>query len=404
MRAIFIVFLISMFYLSSCNSNKNTDSESNGNNDETIGNDSISNQADEGLQSVTNYKPSHVVVKGYVKGGANANVILDELDIGQINPLESRIVDENGGFIFDIDIPEPGIYQIRFAHANIHLFLRGGTVQVNTTYSNVGNYELIGSPESYHLKEMYLILSEINHQTSSIQERVEKLKKDKKRVKELLALVDSLPIYYDAINKEKSNQLIKFIDRVDTSMVGLLAAFYMDPDENYEFVVKTRNRFATICPNSKFFKQLDDKVAQIVPVGPGHSAPNTVIDDAQGRSIALSKYIGKTVLVYFWASYSEPCRMENEDILAIYNEYKKKGFEVYAISVDEQKDPWLTAIKEDKLSWVNVSNLLGWDDEITQIYRVDELPFLVLIDKEGKIVERGFRAHELRAKLYETLK
>jgi len=399
--AIIITLSATLFY--SCgNSQEQKSSNSTENADSVLVNDAETDVADDGTNP--HYKATHVVLKGYVKNGANSNVILDEPNIGQINPLQSVVVDQNGGFIFDFDVPEPGIYQIRFPHANIHMFLRGGNIQINTDISNVGSYEITGSAESYHLKEMYLILSELNNQTYEVQDRVEALKKDKSKVKQLLALVDSLPIYYDAISKQKSENLIKFIDRLDTSMVGLLAAFYLDPYENYDFVIQTRNRFEKICPYSKYYKQLDDKIAQVIPVGPGKMAPNTVVDDKNGKSIHLADYLGKTVLVYFWASYSEPCRAENLEIKKIYDAFHPRGFEVYAISVDEQKEPWLSAIKEDKITdWINVSNLLGWDDEISHIYHIGELPYLILVDKEGKIVDRGFRPHQLKANLLEYM-
>lgn len=394
MRTLSGILIITIALFLTCCGNKNKQNT----NQVENGKDSLDSNVDT-ASAAKFYKPSYVIIKGYIKGGANANVILDELDIGQINPLVSKIVDERGGFMFDFEIPEPGIYQLRFPNSNIHLFLRGGQVQINTDISDVGSYEIIGSPESYHLKEMYTILSEINHKTSSLQDRVEDLKKDKSKVKQLLALVDSLPIYYDAISMEKASRLKKFIDRIDTSMVGLLAAFYLDADENYDYVVSTRNRFSKICPHSRFYKQLDKKVNEIIPVGPGKMAPNTIADDASGKTISLSSYLGKNVLIYFWASYCELCREENVIIKKVHNEFKNTGFTVYAISLDEQKTPWIQAIKEDNLDWVNLCNLLGWEDELSHIYRVDDLPYLILVDKEGKITARGFRAHELKTKL-----
>lgn len=350
-----------------------------------------------------NYHPVNATIIGFVKGGANVNVILDELDIGNIYPIYSAVVDENNTFRFDFQVNEPSIYQLRFPNGNIHLFLRGGTVKVNTNLSDLGSYQVIGSPESMQLKEMYYLLNDLNSKTVELQDRVETLKKDKSKVKELLRLVDSLPIYYSAISKEKSKKLRNFVERLDTSMIALLAAFYLDADENYDFLIKTRNKFSKICPGSRFYKQLDDKLANIVPVGPGKDAPNTVASDPNGKEVQLASLKGNVVLLYFWASFSQPCRQENKKILDIYNRYRNKGFSVYAVSIDSEKKYWTDAIKEDKLNWVNVSNLLGWNDELTYIWKIDDIPYLVLIDRQGKITERGFRAFELEAKLKNVL-
>ena len=350
-----------------------------------------------------NYTPTLVTLKGYVKGGSGSNVILDELDIGKINPLVSEIIDENGNFQFNVFVNEPGIFQLRFPNGSLHLFLRGGNVQVNTNISKIGDYEVIGSLESMHLKEMYKILNDENHKTITVQDRVKYLETEKDKVRELLALVDSLPIYYESIKKSKSARLVKFIERIDTSMIALLAAFYLDTDLNYDFIVGVLDKFSSIAPHSKFYTQLSNKMSKIIPVGAGKMAPNTVVDGPDGRSIILSDYKGKTVLLYFWASYSQPSRKENLIIKPVSDKYKNKGFIVFSISLDEQKEPWLAAIKEDNLNWVNSSNILGWEDEISHIYRVDNLPYLILIDKTGKIVARGFRAYELEKLLIPLL-
>jgi len=397
---VFMFLLVFLFF--ACKDNPNKQNDNSQQSDEALSegkNKMTSSQTAEERQVNPNYKPVPATILGYVKGGANVNVILDEMDIGNIYPLYSAIVDENNGFSFDFNVSEPCIYQLRFPNGNIHLFLRGGTVRINTNISNISDYEVIGSPESMQLKEMYYLLNETNHKTIDLQDRVEKLKKDKTKVKELLRLVDSLPIYYAAIGKEKSRKLISFVTRLDTSMIALLTAFYIDADENYDFLVQIRNKFRNICPHSRFFKQLDEKISKIVPVGPGKEAPNTVADDINGKTYPLSSLKGKSVLLYFWASFSEPSRQENKKIIPIYNKYRSKGFEVYAVSLDTEKKPWLDAIKADKLIWKNGSNLLGWDDEITFIWKIDDIPYLVLIDKNGRIVERGFRAFELESKL-----
>ncbi len=342
------------------------------------------------------YKKVRQEIEGYVKDGGNANIILDEMDIGVINPIISVVIAEDGSFRISTDIPEPGIYQLRFANGNIHLFLRGGTVKVRTDIANIGGYTIEGSPESVHLKEMYLILSEVNNKTYALQDRVEELKKDKKNNKQLIALVDSLPIYYDALIKEKSRRLTDFIERIDTSMVALLAAFYLDPDVAYEEIVKVKKRFETICPHSKFYIQLEEKVSKIVPTGPGNKAVDILVADKDGKEHSLSETLGKITLLYYWSSYSQPCREDNLVLKEIYQKYKNKNFGIFAVSIDEEKEPWIKAMGEDGIGdWINVSNIQGWDDDVANIYRIGAIPYYILIDRDGIIVNRGFKVYEL---------
>jgi len=344
------------------------------------------------------YKKTRQVIKGFIKNGAHANVILDQLNIGEINPLISVNVLEDNSFYIETDIYEPGIYQLRFAHASIHLFLRGGEVIINSDISDIGSYEIIGSPESYHLKEMYLILNELNNKVHLVQDRIDQYKKDKTKTRLLIQLVDSQSIYYAAIEKEKSQRLMSFIERIDTSMVGLLAAMYMDVEKNYDFLIKTRDRFEKICPHSRIFKQFNDKISSIVPIKKGYEAPLIEMQDYLGNEQSLADQKGKVVLIFFWASYSEVARAEIPFIKSAFDKYKDKGFTVFAYSMDENRNEWKDAIIADNISsWIHVSSLTGWADEIAHVYRIGVVPELILVDKQGIIIDKGIKAAQLES-------
>ena len=301
-------------------------------------------------------------------------------------------------------IPEPGIYQLRFGIGNIHLFLRGGRVKVTTSISNLSKYDVQGSPETLHLKEMYMILNEFNKRTYAVQDRLDVLKKDKSRVPELIQLLDSLNIYYADINHDKYAKLKKFINRIDTSMVSLLAAFYLDPDENYDFIKDVLDKFSTVCPESKFYKQLQDKVNLIVPVGIGQSAPDIIMDDTEGRERKLSSLRGKYVILNFWQSSDPNSRKENQYLGKLYRNFKSKGLEIYSVSIDESKQDWLRAVKEDKTSWIQTCDFTGYDSPPAQTYRMDGIPYNILIDPNGIIISRGKDAKSLEKELNTLLR
>jgi len=102
------------------------------------------------------------------------------------------------------------------------------------------------------------------------------------------------------------------------------------------------------------------------------------------------------MLLYFWSSTDQNCRDLNPKLKTVYNKFRSKGFEIYAVALDESKQPWQKAIDEDQLEWVNVSNLAGTNDEAAQnIYRVTRLPYTLLIDKQGKIVARDLTVETL---------
>jgi thiol-disulfide isomerase/thioredoxin len=122
----------------------------------------------------------------------------------------------------------------------------------------------------------------------------------------------------------------------------------------------------------------------------GKMAPEITLPTLAGETRALSSLRGKVVLLDFWASWCGPCRKENPNVVAVYNKYASKGFDVFSVSLDENKAAWDSAIKKDGLIWKNhVSDLGGWRSAVVATYEIESIPFPLLIDKEGKIVAMG---------------
>lgn len=146
-----------------------------------------------------------------------------------------------------------------------------------------------------------------------------------------------------------------------------------------------------------------DKAAKASWVG--KQAPDFTLPDVNGREVKLSSFRGKYVLVDFWASWCQPCRQENPNVVNAFQQYKSKNFTVLGVSLDRpgQKDNWVKAIKADKLDWTHVSDLQFWDSPVVALYGFEGIPFNVLVDPDGKVIGQSLRGPYLEAKLAEVL-
>ena len=153
----------------------------------------------------------------------------------------------------------------------------------------------------------------------------------------------------------------------------------------------------------RYSKRIENQLSVLKAVEIGQIAPNFIEKDTTGNVVSLKSYRGSYVLIDFWASWCGPCRAENPAMVKLYNELKTKNvkFEIIGVAGDFVVDRWKNAIIKDNLPWINISDLKGFDGKALKMYGIKSLPYTVLLDEKGEIIEKGLTGEDLRVKLKE---
>lgn len=211
----------------------------------------------------------------------------------------------------------------------------------------------------------------------------------------------------DAIVKDRKEVLRKFIAGKPKSVVGLTALTTLGG--SFPDYKEVRPLFETLAANvqkSEAGVKYAERLERIKAVAIGAIAPDFTQNDPEGKPVSLASFRGKYVLIDFWASWCGPCRQENPAVVKAYNEYKDKNFTVLGVSLDQENahDKWVKAIKDDNLTWTQVSDLAFWKNAVAQQYAVNSIPQNFLLDPSGKIIAKNLRGKNLEAKLAEVIK
>lgn len=210
-----------------------------------------------------------------------------------------------------------------------------------------------------------------------------------------------------SFENEKMKEVKAFADGNTESVVGMIA--YSDllnqKKVNNKELKEFYDKATDEVKNHVMGRMIKEKIAKFNATDIGAVAPDFKGPTPDGSELELHQSLKKLTLVDFWASWCKPCRIENPNIVNIYNDYKDQGFHVIGVSLDRQnqKQKWIQAIEDDQLTWDHVSHLKFWKDPIAVQYGVRSIPQAYLLDEDGVIIAKNLRGNQLREKVAEYL-
>ena len=321
------------------------------------------------LSSSALFSQQKVEIKGEIKGeNSFTNVILTNLISEE--KLDSCQLSTQSTFELSTSIAKQGFYKLLFSNDFYILLvlMPGEKVEIEIEEDRFYQPQIKGSPNS-------ALIYQISNQLNDFEIKIREFK--------------------EKIEKEKQEYLKETINKNLNSLACMVFLENLDIENNYDLLKKLDNTLYKTHSDNFLVSELHQNLSNIEILKKGQPAPDINLPTLEGKKLSLSSFRGKVVLIDFWASWCGPCLREVPNLRKAYEKYKSKGFDIYSVSLDIQKDKWEKAIEKHRMTWNHVSDLKGWESPLVQTYGIKGIPFTVLLDKDGKIIAKMLRGDEI---------
>lgn len=359
---------------------------------------------------------SDFTIKGVTKSVTNGNKIyLVYAENGQRITDSTTVTD--GSFEFKGQITSPVMGNL-FNNVNPYkkgantrnmdytaLYIEPGNITVNSADS-LKSSVAAGTPANIDNAKLSALLKPLTDQEKALNEEYAGYTKEQKEDK---TVMDVLIGKFNAIRDQKTPIYLKFVKDNPKSYISLVQLNALAGND--KVVGEVEKLYATLSPELKATKigqSIPEAINATKKTAVGITAMDFTQNDPDGKPVKLSDFKGKYVLIDFWASWCGPCRQENPNVVEAYQKFKDKNFTVLGVSLDggttrTTKEQWLKAVEADNLTWTHVSDLQGWNNEVSRAWGIKSIPANFLIDPNGKIVAKDLRGNALHTKLAEVL-
>jgi peroxiredoxin len=354
-------------------------------------------------------------ISGHINGGEGLKLTLERLDVNQTSLVDSLKIGDDGSFTLRLEPEEPELYILKNENGEIInlLLMPGEKIFVESSYDSFGqDYTVSGSEESEGIRSLVEQLQSTRKDLDSLQILAGSIGDPENPQMKLIRSA-----YAQAIIKQKRYTIKYLVEHMGSpSSVYALYQKYNDGDlvlnmeGDLQYFKTVADSLEVTYPNSSLTRSLRADIKHREAAFNEAAKLNSLLEmageeisgmlelsipDRDGKNVELSSLHGKVILVAFWASGNKESVQALLQLKPIYNKYHEKGFEIYAISLDNNKVNWMSAMDFNEFQWINVSELSFPESKAALLYNVTSLPTTYLINREGDILAKNLYGRTL---------